>query len=337
MSRTTRFNETFDQPAVARGPMMLAAAALLIAASAVACGVKHEKQANDSAITSVGGAVVTPAESPDASPPVLAPDRSVPQNVSFATAESAYTRRDYKRATDMFAVYVQRRPDNAWGQYMLGLSAWKSGDLPTAHTAFERALEIDPAHVKSLLNLSRVLLEQDSASAALDRVSRALAIDSTSGEVHRMMGRVRTALGQPDSAIASYRLALSQDPTDVWSMNNMALLLIQQGKYDEALPALARAVQLRGDAPVFQNNLGIVLEREGHYSAAADAYRAALDADSTYGKAAVSLARVEGLFENPSLEPVELTTLAESFDRQVQSWRDSGTVPVAVTARKPEP
>ena len=56
-----------------------------------------------------------------------------------------------------------------------------------------------------------------------------------------------------------------------------------------ALPPLARAVELRDNAPVFRNNLGIALERTGHPVAARDQYRAALEVDSTYRKAAVSL------------------------------------------------
>ena len=42
---------------------------------------------------------------------------------------------------------------------MLGLSAWKAGDHDRATSAFDRALQLDPNHRKSLFNSSRVLLE----------------------------------------------------------------------------------------------------------------------------------------------------------------------------------
>jgi len=42
----------------------------------------------------------------------------------------------------------------------------------------------------------------------------------------------------------------SAAPTDVWSMNNIALVLIQQGRFDEALPPLARTVQLDSSVAV---------------------------------------------------------------------------------------
>ena len=133
-----------------------------------------------------------------------------------------------------------------------------------------------------------------------------------------MLGRVRTALREPDSAIVAYRAALSLDPEDVWSMNNLGLVLIRAERYEEALPPLARAVELRPTAPVFRNNLGMALEHVGQYAAAREAYRGALAADSTYGKAALSLARLEAVADAPGTVPVDLTTLAGQFARELR-------------------
>lgn len=330
MPRNTRFTETFGPHD--RRPLIIPAVAALTLAVVISCGEKEDTRV-DTTVYSAIPAVVT-----DTNPvePVMESGRLVPTTVSFATAESAFAEGRYGEATRMFEAYVQRRPENAWGHYMLGLSAWKSGGLELARTAFERAIALDPKHVKTLLNLSRVLLERGRASEALVRVMAALEIDPESAETHRMMGRVRSALGQSDAAIESYRVALSIDPNDVWSMNNMALALIHLERYEEALPPLARAVQLRPDAPVFQNNLGIALERSGHYGAAREAYRAALVADSSYGKASLSLARVEGRTDDPTVAPVEVGTLAASFEQELQLWKETRELPVQTTVVAPD-
>jgi Flp pilus assembly protein TadD len=265
---------------------------------------------------------VTPAASVSASGTESGTLRVDYSNVTYETAESTYNERRFTEAAAMFEAYVQRKPENPWGHYMLGLSAWKSGDFDQARTALERSLELDSTHVKTLLNLARVLLDQERAGEAKERVMAALALDSTSGEVHRMLGRTHTSLGMLDDAIESYRTALTVDPTEVWAMNNLALIYIQQERYEDALGPLARAVQLRPGAPVFQNNLGIALELSGHAGAARDAYRAAIAADSSYTKAQVSLARVEGLEDDPASIPVELSVLADAFEREVQQWRE---------------
>ena len=188
--------------------------------------------------------------------------------------------------------------------------------------SFERSLALDSTNVKTLLNLGRVLLDQGKPNDALAQVNAAVELDTGSADVHRMMARVQSALGQPDSAEASYRVALSIDPTDSWSMNNLGLLLIDQGRYDEALPPLARAVELRPEAPAFANNLGVALERTGHAGAAAEAYRAALKADSTYSKASRSLARVEAVSDTAT-ELVDVGMLATAYKQQLESERQT--------------
>jgi predicted Zn-dependent protease len=47
---------------------------------------------------------------------------------SYADAERAFHRGRYEEAASMFEAYSESEPDNAWGHYMLGLAAWKTGD-----------------------------------------------------------------------------------------------------------------------------------------------------------------------------------------------------------------
>jgi tetratricopeptide (TPR) repeat protein len=116
--------------------------------------------------------------------------------VTFELADSAYRDRRYDDAAALFKSYSVSRPSNPWGFYMLGLSAWKSGDRVTAESAFVQAITLDPTHVKSHLNLSRVLLETEQADSALAHIETAIQLDSTSSEPVRLQGRAFEALGQ---------------------------------------------------------------------------------------------------------------------------------------------
>ena len=133
-------------------------------------------------------------------------------------------------------------------------------------------------------------------------------------------------------SIEAYHRALTIDERDVWAMNNLGLIYIQQDRSSEALGPLARAVELRSNAPVFQNNLGTALERSGYPTAAAQAYEAAIAVDSTYQKASVGLARVTSE-QKPESTPVDLVALSTGFQAEIESWRgtvvtDSSTVAV---------
>jgi tetratricopeptide (TPR) repeat protein len=235
---------------------------------------------------------------PGATPKIAGP-------VSFADGQAAYQARKYSDATAMFEHYTGQRPANPWGHYMLGLSAWKSGDLARSEQAFEKALSIDPDHVKSLVNLSRVLIDQKRYDDALGRLTRAAEIDPESTEVSRLIGRTYVAQGKTGEAIDAYRHAIEVNELDVWSMNNLGLLFLETERADQALPLLARAVELRQEVPAFHNNLGMALEHTGRFKAAAAAYKAALTADPGYDKAKRNLARVESVQGN-SEEPVDV-------------------------------
>jgi tetratricopeptide (TPR) repeat protein len=294
-------------------PAWLATGLFMLAA----CGDKSPKQAVAKETAPPNPVRVIPTGA--ATEPVSATERTFTP-VTFESGDSAFRARRYDEAMTRFTSYTMERPENPWGFYMLGLSAWKSGDPDRAKEAFRKALALDSTHVKSYLSLSRVLLESNQPDSALEYLEVVLRIDDSLGEAHRLIGRVHEARGEADEAVASYHTALTLDPEDVWSMNNLGHLLIQQGAFEDALRPLARATELAPEVATFQNNLGITLERTGHYTLAAEAYRAALVSDSTFTKASVNLERVAGLTEDPDTPPVDLQSLSEEFQRQIAGW-----------------
>jgi tetratricopeptide (TPR) repeat protein len=241
---------------------------------------------------------------------------------SFADGEAAYKARQYGEAVAIFEGYVADRPNNPWGHYMLGLSAWKSGDLPKSEHAFEQALSLDRAHMKSLVNESRLFIDQKRYDEAIDRLTRASELDPESTVVFRLLGRTYAAKGETDKAIEAYRAAIEANEGDAWSMNNLGLLLVQDKRPDEALPLLAKAVELRKDVAEFHNNLGMALEHTGRFKAAAKAYGEALTTDPAYRKAQNNLARVEAVKSGPE-EPFDAGQAAKKVQPPT---KDAGVV-----------
>ncbi len=258
-----------------------------------------------------------PAEHPDeitADSEAIVVEAPEPKVVTYAMAEKAFFERRYEEAADMFNIYTDEHPANAWGFYMLGLSEWKAGDNGAAEEAFVFALEIKPDHTKSLINFGRVLLEQGREDEAKAQIELALAANPGSTAATRVLGRIQHNQGLLEEAAASYLTVLRIKEDDVWSLNNLGLIRIQQGRFEEALPALAKAVQIESGVACFQNNLGLALERTGHFTAAGEAYAAALEADGDYEKADLSLTRVSELTDDGDIMPVDLDALAASFN-----------------------
>ena len=296
-------------------------AALLVAAMAVVgCSKTDKTQTN-----SQQGSAIPVSMKKDASSVTPVVDKLPVGPVSFADGEAAYKSGHYKQAVNIFEQYTKDQPRNAWGHYMYGLSASKSGDPERAELAFEEALTIDPKHVKSLTNLSRVLIDQRRYDEAFERLTHAVELEPNSAEVQRLFGRTYSGQGKTDDAVAAYRRAIELDGRDVWSMNNLGVLFLEQGRAHDAVPLLAKAVLLDKDVAMFQNNLGMALEHTGHFGGAAMAYNGALTADGSYTKAQKNLERVQAVKVNSEEEPFDLEALAGSHVEETQSPADATT------------
>ena len=235
---------------------------------------------------------------------------------SFADGEKRPTRRrTTPRLATIFEDYTTQKPDNAWGHFMLGLSTWKAGDLDKSQKAFETALTIDPNHLKSLLNLSRVLIEKKQDHDAIDT------LDASWRRRAQFDGRVSAArprVSRPGQDGRCRRCVYPRDQLDdkdAWSMNNLGLVLLEKRRADEALPFLAKAVELKKDVAVFHNNLGMALEHTGRFGAAATAYGNAVTADPAIDKAKQNLARVEAVKKGPE-EPFDAESTAKGVTKE---------------------
>ena len=72
-------------------------------------------------------------------------------------------------------------------------------------------------------------------SEALDRIERAWPSSRSRAEGLRLLGRARNELRQMPEAIDAYQRAIALDERDVWAMNNLGLIYIQQDRSDDAL------------------------------------------------------------------------------------------------------
>ena len=278
-----------------KGNSHITAALLVVAVAATACSKNNETQQSKAAEPQFSARMTTVAMTKN-TPKIVEtiPEPNVkPASGSFSDGEAAYTAGKFGDAVTLFDQYTQQKPKNPWGHYMLGLSAWKAGDLEKSEKSFNEALRLDPDHFKSLLHLSRILVDQNRYDDAVVRLTHAGELEPNSADVQRLLGRAFTDQSKTDDAVAAYRRTIELDARDAWSMNNLGTLLMEKERYDEALPVLQKAVSLRKSVPVFHNSLGMAMEHTGNLKGAASEYRTALIVDSGFDKAKENLTRVE--------------------------------------------
>jgi tetratricopeptide (TPR) repeat protein len=93
------------------------------------------------------------------------------------------------------------------------------------------------------------------------------------------LGTVFWASHQREDAIWQWKYALSQNPDALWALNNLAMAYNEQEKYEEAIPFVRHAIDLRPHFADAHLNYGAALAGLGNPSAAESQYQSAI-ADS---------------------------------------------------------
>ena len=102
--------------------------------------------------------------------------------------------------------------DTAETRYDLALVLDRRGRLDEATAEYERALERNPNHVDSLINLGVVHARRGLLRQAVSRFERAVAIDPDHADAHVNLGALLLARGAREEARRAFRAALEIDP-----------------------------------------------------------------------------------------------------------------------------
>lgn len=132
--------------------------------------------------------------------------------------------------------------------------------------------------VRAHIDLARGYLEEGNYLRARAPLEKALAVDSTSVEAHVLKAIVHQREEENALAETHYRSALSHDPDNAQALNNFGSFLFAQGRVEEAIVPLRKAVddpayQARGQA---YENLGLVELSLDNVEAAQAAFSRAL-------------------------------------------------------------
>jgi len=137
-----------------------------------------------------------------------------------------------------------------------------------ATTVLTSAIERGVADPRLPVELARQAREALDYDAAISWLEKAIAIDASLAEAYMDLGKVYLYQGRRDEARAAFEHAAALAPTDPYAPYYLATLLIDDGKYSEAVPLLQRSLEFDPLNPKAHYSLAQAFQRLGRHDEA---------------------------------------------------------------------
>jgi tetratricopeptide (TPR) repeat protein len=149
----------------------------------------------------------------------------------------------HAEAISRFEQALVARPDDARVLFALGNTARVLGMPKPAEEFFRRVLALQPERVEALVNLANLLRANGNSQGVETLLAPALARNPQSAELWLTLGSAYREMGDAARAETHWREALRLKPDYPVALGNLADLLADAGKVDEALALYDRALK----------------------------------------------------------------------------------------------
>ncbi len=207
-------------------------------------------------------------------------DKSSQVNLGVAYMQTS----NYAKAVDIYEVAVAHSPKDPQLNMQLGAALDASGQHGEAVTAFENAAALDPKSSAAALYSGLLNHQAGHDDKAVPELKTAIALGTTEKfQAYAALAEAAAAAKQNDEAIKDYTLAAQAKPDDFTTQYNLGILEQNSGKKAEAEAAYQKALSLKTDDPKalagVRSNLSLLLIDDGKLDEAASQLDQATKAD----------------------------------------------------------
>ena len=162
-----------------------------------------------------------------------------------------------RKAIELDETLAEAHTSLAWVTFIYDWD-WKGADRE-----FRRAIELNPRYSTARQWYAWYLMAMGRFDEALAEGRVAVELDSGSVSIRRSLGWLQYYSLQPEAALENLRRALTMDPTAEETHRLLALVYLQQGRYDDAAAAFREAIANSGNSVLAISGLGHVAARRG--------------------------------------------------------------------------
>jgi eukaryotic-like serine/threonine-protein kinase len=144
------------------------------------------------------------------------------------------------------------------------IHAWFDWEWAAAEREFKRALEINPTYATALHWYASIYLTaRGRLNEALECQQRAVQLEPLSLVMNTNLGWISYQARDYERAAEYCQRALDLHPAHVQAFYYLALIRIQQERYDEAIALLQKTWEISGEGGVLRSSLGYAYARAG--------------------------------------------------------------------------
>jgi len=170
---------------------------------------------------------------------------------------------------------IELEPDRPSVRYIAALTAFRIGDLATARTQVERALELQPTFEDAIRLFGSVLMQQGEIDAGLAEFRKVMAIRPNAVALYSDMGVALFRASRFQEALEAFDKAIALSPGSAITLGQAGAAAQQLGDTKRALSYYEQANVIQPRADTF-SNIGTIQYGLGDYGKAAAAYEGSL-------------------------------------------------------------
>ncbi|MBM3265301.1 MAG: tetratricopeptide repeat protein [candidate division Zixibacteria bacterium] len=192
-------------------------------------------------------------------------------------------------------------PNNHRARVNLGSAYMDTGQTKQALDHYRQAMDLRSDDSRTLYNLGYALqnLNQDEAAEQTYRTAlKGVTYKQLAAKMYNQLGLIAMKRGDLRRARAEFTTALKAMSTFAIARTNLAGVLLQTDKADEAHDYLVQALKDEPDLAVAHYQLGVVMERKGDLASAIAHYADAVTHDDQYVDAKLRLRHAQALEKN---------------------------------------
>jgi predicted CXXCH cytochrome family protein len=206
------------------------------------------------------------------------------------------------KAIPLYEEALQLKPDSAAASMSLLTAFEASGQPDKAIQAFQRAVKLAPDDALLWQELGQVYMKQGQTPEAVAALKKSLELNGEVPQTHQLLGTLWTQRSEDVAqAEGAYREAIRLQPDYAQARTNLAILLFQRNRVEEAGYQFEYALRLRPDYALGHFNYGLMLWKTGNISEARRQMEATIRVNPNHGEAHQVLGKLAELSGDPEV------------------------------------